>query len=328
MNCESSVLVCGARGLVGSAIVRRLRGQGYQNVLEPSRAALDYTDRERVNKYFQENRPEFVFMAAARVGGILANRDHPADFIRDNLSIELNVVDASMKHGVTKLLMLGSSCIYPRDCPQPIREEYLLTGPLEPTNFAYAIAKIAGITLCQSYMKQYGARFISAMPTNLFGPNDNFDLQSSHVIPALMRKFHEAKSTCAEWVSVWGSGTPRREFLYVDDLADACHLLMDRYEASDHINVGAGKDISIAELAVLIADVVGYGGEIRFDSSKPDGTPRKLLDVSRINRLGWAAKTLLREGLAQTYEWYLGNTAVSDQTGQTRVESQQETSHR
>ena len=329
MKPDSRILVCGARGLAGSAIVRCLRDQAYENILEPSHAAVDYTDRQAVEQYFRETEPEFVFVAAARVGGILANRDHPAEFIRDNLAIELNIIDAAFNHGVKKLLMLGSSCIYPRDCPQPIREEYLLTGPLEPTNAAYAIAKIAGIALCQSYMKQFGARYISAMPTNLFGPGDNFDLQSSHVIPALMRKFHEAKVASAKFVSVWGSGTPRREFLYVDDLAHACHFLMNEYESGDHINVGVGKDITVGELATLIAEVVGYEGHIKFDPTKPDGTPRKLLDVSRINQLGWSATTSLREGLVRTYDWYLKSPAAPSQRASVRrAESGHESARR
>lgn len=315
MKSDSRILVCGARGLVGSAIIRRLATEGYRQLLEPTREELDLTDRAAVVRYFEDAKPEYVFMAAARVGGILANSTYPADFIRDNLAIELNVVDAAWQSGVTKLLMLGSSCIYPRESPQPIREEYLLTGPLEPTNAAYAIAKIAGIALCQSYAKQFGARFISAMPTNLYGPGDSFDLQSSHVIPALIRKFHEAKGSGAESVIVWGSGKPQREFLYVDDLADACVFLMEKYEDIAPINVGVGADLTIAELASLIAEIVGFDGEIRFDPTRPDGTPRKLLDVGRIKRLGWTASTGLADGLKRTYEWYLENEQAGERPG-------------
>lgn len=328
MKPESRILVCGASGLVGSAIVRSLKRRAFQNILAPTHSEVDYADARAVESYFAETRPDFVFLAAARVGGILANRDHPAEFIRDNLAIELNVIETAYRHGVTKLLMLGSSCIYPRECPQPIREEYLLTGPLEPTNSAYAIAKIAGIALGQSYMKQFGARFISAMPTNLFGPGDNFDLASSHVIPGLMRKFHEAKVAKSDWVTVWGSGKPKREFLFVDDLADACHFLMDRYESGDHINVGVGKDISIEELAKVLAGVVGYDGGIRFDPTKPDGTPRKLLDVSRINQLGWTATTSLHEGLIRTYDWFLNYKAPSQDASTPQAELTHEPARR
>jgi len=316
----SRVLVCGARGLVGGAIVKRLEKDAFEDVLKPTREEVDLTDQHAVSRYFEAEKPEFVFMAAARVGGIAANDSYPADFIRDNLAIELNVIHAAWNSHVTKLLMLGSSCIYPRECPQPIREEYLLTGPLEPTNAPYAIAKIAGITLCQSYAKQHSARFVSAMPTNLYGPGDNFDLETSHVVPALIRKFHEAKRSGGAAVTVWGSGAPRREFLYVDDLADACVFLMERYENSALINVGIGEDLSIAELAGMIADIVGFDGAIRFDASRPDGTPRKLLDVSRLNSLGWKASTALADGLSRTYEWYLENeTAAVSQRRQART---------
>ena len=316
MKRDSRILVCGARGLVGSAIVRRLATDGYRQLLEPTREELDFMDRVAVNRYFQDARPEYVFIAAAKVGGILANSKYPADFIRENLAIELNLIDAAWKSGVTKLLMLGSSCIYPRESPQPIREEYLLTGPLEPTNAPYAVAKIAGIVLCQSYAKQYGARYISAMPTNLYGPGDNFDLESSHVIPALIRKFHEAKLAGASSVVVWGSGRPKREFLYVDDLADACTFLMERYEDAAPINVGVGEDISIAELARLVGKIVSFDGEIIFDLTKPDGTPRKLLDVGRLTALGWTATTKLEEGLKKTYEWYLQHGQSGDSSRQ------------
>jgi GDP-L-fucose synthase len=314
VNRDSRILICGARGLVGSAIKRRLVEEGFNNVLGPPRDEVDLTDAAAVNGYFRDMQPEYVFMAAAKVGGILANSLYPADFLRENLAIELNVVDAAWNFGVTKLLMLGSSCIYPRESPQPIREEYLLTGPLEPTNRPYAIAKIAGIVLSQSYAKQFGARFISAMPTNLYGPGDNFDLQSGHVIPALMRKLHEGKTARADSVVVWGTGSPKREFLFVDDLAGACIFLMDRYESSEPINVGVGEDISVRDLAQVIAEVVGYGGELRYDTSKPDGTPRKLLDVSRLNALGWKASTSLVQGLERTYEWYLKNERTADRT--------------
>ena len=309
MNRGARIFVAGHRGLVGSAIVRRLRSEGYDNLVLRTRQELDLADQQGVYSLFEEERPELVFFAAAKVGGILANSTRPADFIRDNLAVELNIIEASRRAGVEKLLFLGSSCIYPKFAPQPIREEYLLTGELEPTNEWYAVAKIAGIKLCQAYNQQYGTRYISAMPTNLYGPGDNFDLQSSHVLPALMRKFHDAKVSDAPEVVVWGSGTPRREFLHVNDLADACVFLMQGYESSDIINVGTGEDLEIAELARMIADVVGYGGEIVFDRSRPDGTPRKLLDVSRINALGWTARVPLREGIEQTYEWYLAERA-------------------
>jgi GDP-L-fucose synthase len=312
VKSDSRILVCGGTGLVGSAIARRLSRAKHTNVLQPGRDQLDLTDRGAVLRYFEEERPEYVFMAAARVGGIMANSTYPADFIRDNLAIELNVVDAAWRAGVSKLLMLGSSCIYPRESPQPIREEYLLAGPLEPTNAPYAIAKIAGIALCQSYAKQYGSRFISAMPTNLYGPGDNFDLESSHVIPALIRKFDDARESGASTVTVWGSGNPKREFLYVDDLADACVFLMERYEEPLPINVGFGEDIAIADLAALIAAIVGFDGAIQFDLTKPDGTPRKLLDVGRINALGWVASTHLTAGLKRTYEWYLQTDQTLD----------------
>lgn len=316
MKRVSRILICGARGLVGSALKRRLAADGYDQLLHPTRDEVDLTDSGAVARYFQEAKPQYVFMAAAKVGGILANSTYPADFIRENLAIELNVIDAAWKAGVTKLLMLGSSCVYPRESPQPTREEHFLTGPLEPTNAPYAVAKIAGITLCQSYAKQFGARFITAMPTNLFGPGDNFDLQSSHVIPALIRKFHEAKASGAGSVVVWGTGMPQREFLYVDDLADACVFLMQRYDGTAPINVGVGEDISIANLARMIGRLVGFDGETRFDSSKPDGAPRKLLDVQRINALGWKATTKLSEGLERTYEWYLAHQRSAAGPGQ------------
>jgi GDP-L-fucose synthase len=309
MHHDDKIFVAGHRGLVGSAIVRRLRSAGHENLALRTRQELDLEDQAGVFRFFEEEKPDYVFFAAAKVGGILANSTYPADFIRDNLAVELNVIEAAYRAGVQKLLFLGSSCIYPKLAPQPIREEYLLTGELEPTNEWYAIAKIAGIKLCQAYNQQYGTRFISAMPTNLYGPNDNFDLQTSHVLPALLRKFHEAKERGAPEVVVWGSGRPRREFLHVDDLADACLYLMEHHEGSEIVNVGVGEDVSIRELAELIRDVVGYEGELVFDASKPDGTPRKLLDVSRIRGLGWAATIPLRGGVEQTYDWYLTHHA-------------------
>lgn len=305
MKSDARIFVAGHRGLVGSSITRRLEQMGFSNVIRRTRAELDLSDPHEVDRFFADLRPEYVFVAAAKVGGIMANSLQPVEFLRENLAIAVNLTDASAKHGVTKLLLLGSSCIYPREAPQPMKEEYLLTGPLEPTNAAYAIAKIAGLTLAQAHKREYGRRFISAMPTNLYGPGDNFDLETSHVIPALIRKFHEAKTAGAETVTVWGSGTPRREFLYVDDLAEACVFLMRSYEGDDPINVGVGKDISIRELADAIANVVGFEGQVVLDPSKPDGSPRKLLDVSRIGALGWRAATPLVEGLARTYAWYV-----------------------
>lgn len=305
MQPGDKVYVAGHRGLVGSALVRRLEREGFTCVVTRTRQELDLTDRRAVVRFFEEERPEYVFLAAARVGGIWANATRPAEFIAENLAIGLNVIDAAYRSGVKKLLYLGSSCIYPKFAPQPIREEYLLTGKLEPTNEAYAVAKIAGIELCRAYNRQYGTRFISVMPTNLYGPGDNFDLETAHVLPALIRKFHEAKEAGAPEVVVWGTGSPRREFLHVDDLADACVFLMRRYEGSEILNIGWGVDISIAELAELVREVVGYRGRIRFDPSKPDGTPRKLLDVSRLKALGWRPRIGLREGIEQTYAWYL-----------------------
>lgn len=290
--------------MVGSAIVRRLQTAGFTNLLLPGRSELDLTDQAAVNAYFIAHQPSHLFLAAAKVGGILANSTYPADFIYSNLVIQNNVIDAALRHGVRKLAFLGSSCIYPRMAPQPIKEEYLLTGPLEPTNEWYAIAKIAGIKLCQAYRKQYGFDAISLMPTNLYGPGDNFDLQNSHVLPAMIRKFHEAKVAGAENVLLWGTGSPLREFLHVDDLADAAVFLMQNYSDEGIVNVGVGQDISIADLATIVADVVGFAGEIVYDTSKPDGTPRKLLDVSRLNSLGWQASIPLREGVAETYQWY------------------------
>jgi len=307
MNKTSRIYVAGHRGLVGSAICRRLRQYGYTNLIVRDRAQLDLTQRDALDDFFAAEKPEYVFVAAAIVGGILANSTHPVEFLRDNLAIELNVMDSAHRHGVKKLEALGSSCIYPRLAPQPIREEYLLSGPLEPTNEWYAIAKIAGIKLAQAYRKQYGFRAISLMPTNLYGPNDNFDLQSSHVVPALMRKAHEAKIARSPEMLVWGSGRPRREFMHVDDMADASVFLMLHYDEPEIINVGTGSDVTIRELAEMICRVVGYEGRLTFDSSQADGTPQKLLDVSRLKALGWQAHTGLEEGLAATYQWFLSH---------------------
>jgi GDP-L-fucose synthase len=305
MNKESRIFVAGARGLVGSAICRTLAERGFARVLAPSRSVLDLRVRAAVDRFFAEERPDYVFMAAAKVGGIVANDSYPADFIRDNLEIQTNVIDAAYRAGTRKLCFLGSSCIYPRLAPQPLQESSLLTGPLEPTNQWYAVAKIAGIKMCQAYALQHGFNAISVMPTNLYGPGDNFDLQTSHVLPALLRKFHSAKENGANEVTVWGSGTPRREFLYVDDLADALCFLMERYDSPEIINVGWGEDVTIAELAELIAGVVGFRGTLVFDRSKPDGTPRKLLDVGKITALGWQPRTRLIDGIRATYDWYL-----------------------
>ena len=298
------VWVAGHQGMVGSALVRRLANEDCQ-VLTVSRAALDLTRQREVEDWVASNRPEVVVVAAAKVGGIRANDQSPVDFLHDNLVIEANVLSAAQQSGVKKLLLLGSSCIYPKLSPQPIPEDALLTGPLEPTNQWYAIAKIAGIKLCQAYRRQYGCDFISAMPCNLFGPGDSFDLETSHVIPALIRKIHEAKMSGTESVEVWGSGTPRREFLFVDDLADALVYILRFYSAAEHINVGSGQDLPVRDLADLISQVIDYKGSFSFDRSKPDGAPRKVLDVSRLNELGWTSKTDLRDGLAQTYEWYV-----------------------
>ncbi len=305
MDNRSRIFVAGHRGLAGSAIVRVLQGAGYQNLLLAGRQALDLRAETAVDQFFAREQPEYVFLAAAKVGGILANSNRPAEFVRDNLAIQTNVIHAAWKHGARKLAFLGSSCIYPKFAPQPIREEYLLTGELEPTNEAYAIAKIAGIKMCQAYRQQYGFNAISLMPTNLYGPGDNFDLQSSHVLPALLRKFHEAAAAGAQEVAVWGTGTPRREFLHVDDLADAAVFLMKNYAAPEIVNVGTGEDLTVAELAGTIARVTGYRGQVVFDPSKPDGTPRKLLDVSRSLALGWNAGISLEAGIAATYRWYL-----------------------
>lgn len=304
MEKGAKVYVAGHQGLVGSAILRKLTSEGYSNIVTRSFQELDLRDQTAVNEFFKKEQPEYVFLAAAKVGGILANNTYPVDFLRDNLLIQTNVIDAAYRYGSRKLLFLGSSCIYPKFAPQPIKEKYLLTGELEPTNEPYAIAKIAGIKLCQAYNRQYQTNFISVMPTNLYGPGDNFDLETSHVIPALIRKFHEAKIKGKDQVVVWGSGKPFREFLHVDDLADACLFLMSNYNSSEIINIGTGKDLSIAELAYLIKDIVGYDGNIIFDTSKPDGTPRKLLDVSKLFNMGWKPRITLEEGIRSTYSWY------------------------
>ncbi|AYA78056.1 GDP-L-fucose synthase [Bacillus sp. Y1] len=307
MNKNSKIYVAGHRGLVGSSIYNALIKEGYSNLVVKTSSELDLRSKQDVDVFFEEEKPEFVFLAAAKVGGIVANNEYPADFIRDNLLIQTNVIDASYRNNVKKLLFLGSTCIYPKLAPQPLKEEYLLTGELEPTNAPYAIAKIAGINMCQSYNRQYGTKYISAMPTNLYGPNDNFDLHTSHVLPALIRKFHEAKQQNTPFVEVWGTGTPKREFLYSEDLAEACLFLMENYNENEIVNIGVGDDISIKELAEKVKSIVGYQGEIKFDTSKPDGTPRKLVDVTRINNLGWKASTSLEEGLTKAYNWFLEN---------------------
>jgi GDP-L-fucose synthase len=304
------IFVAGHRGLVGSAIVRRLQSEGYRNLLLRSRRELDLENQHAVNAFFDETKPQYVILAAAKVGGIMANDTYPAEFIRNNIAIQMNVIEAAHRTGVRKLLFLGSSCIYPKHAEQPIREEALLQGPLEPTNEAYAVAKIAGIKMCQSYNRQYGTNFVSVMPTNLYGPNDNFDLMSSHVLPALMRKFHEAKESGSPDVMVWGSGRVYREFLHVDDMADACVYVMHHHDGSQILNIGCGEDVTIAEVAQLMKETVGFDGDIVFDSSKPDGTPRKLLDVSRLFALGWRPNIDLRRGLAETYAWFQQNVDV------------------
>jgi GDP-L-fucose synthase len=324
MEKDAKIYVAGHRGLVGSAIFRKLKFEGYTNLIARSHQDLDLMRQADVEAFFESERPEYVFLAAAKVGGILANNTYPADFIYSNLMVQSNVIQAAYRSSAKKLLFLGSSCIYPRECPQPMNEEYLLSGKLEPTNEPYSVAKIAGIKMCQSYNRQYGTKFITVMPTNLYGPGDNFDLESSHVLPALIRKFHETKmsdelrvtgdesqwtSDGREAVTVWGTGTPRREFLHVDDLADASLFLMNHYNDSEIVNIGVGRDISIRELAELIKEVVGFRGDIVFDPTKPDGMPRKLLDVSKLKLLGWEASISLREGIKQTYIWYLDNIA-------------------
>ena len=308
MTPDASIFLAGHRGLVGAAILRRLRTLDYRNILVSERRELDLRDRRAVEAFFAAARPSYVILAAAKVGGILANDTFPADFIRDNLDIQTNVIDAAYRNAASKLLFLGSSCIYPKYAPQPMPEECLLTGALEPTNEAYAIAKIAGLKMCQAYRRQYGFNAIVAMPTNLYGPGDNFSLEGSHVLPALIRKFHEARASGSPVVEIWGTGKPRREFLHVDDLADACIFLMTHYDDSRPINVGCGADISIAELAMLVGRIVGFTGQLKFNTAMPDGTPRKLLDVSRLTTLGWEAKIGLEQGISSTYAWYRDKT--------------------
>ena len=315
MNSNSKVLVAGSTGMVGSAILRNLKSKGYENIYSAPRSHFDLTKQEDVERYFHANEPEYVFLAAAKVGGILANKKYTADFIRDNLLIQTNIIDAAYRYGVKKLLFLGSSCIYPKFPNIPITEDQLMTGSLEPSNDSYAIAKIAGIKMCQAYREQYGFNAISAMPTNLYGPNDNFDLETSHVLPALLRKCHEGKDKLdhdlggpfTPSIVLWGDGSPKREFLHVNDLAEACIFLMQNYDQAEHINVGTGEDISIKELAETIADVVGFEGEFVWNTDKPNGPPRKLLDVSKINSLGWYPTIGVRRGIKQTYDWYLEN---------------------
>lgn len=308
MDSESKVFVAGNRGLVGSAIVRNLIAKGYKNIYSAPRTHFDLRDQNDVEKYFEVNRPEYVFLAAAKVGGIKANSDYPAQFIRDNLQIQTNVIDAAYRHGVKKLVFLGSSCIYPKFATQPITEDQFMTGPLESTNDAYAIAKIAGIKMCQSYRDQYGFNAISLMPTNLYGPNDNFDLETSHVLPAMIAKFHNALSHSEYWqVKLWGDGSAMREFLHVDDLAEACYICMQKYNDSKIINIGTGEDVTIRQLAETVADVVGYDRHINWDTTKPNGTPRKVLNVDKIRSLGWSPEINLREGIKKTYQWYKNN---------------------
>ena len=338
---DSRIYVAGHKGLVGSAILRRLKSEEYTELMTRTHEELDLMNQADVGRFFERERPEYVFLAAAQVGGILANHSYPAEFIYENLMVQTNVIHAAYKAGVKKLLFLGSSCIYPRECPQPMKEEYLLTGKLETTNESYAVAKIAGIKMCQAYNRQYGTNFVSVMPTNLYGPGDNFDLETSHVLPALIRKFHEARlrgaklqevggkrsepneekgsdasdlkrsapqTSDASFVTIWGTGSPRREFLYVDDLADACVFIMNHYDGNEMINIGVGKDISIKELSEMIGEIVGFEGPIHYDSTKPDGTPQKLLDVSRLHGLGWRSKISLREGIQKTYQWYISES--------------------
>ena len=305
MNLDSRIFVAGHNGMVGSAIVRKLEQLGYTNIITMQRSKLNLLDQSEVDSFFRKIGPEYVFLAAAKVGGIKANQDMKADFIYENIMIQTNIIKSSYSYDVKKLIFLGSSCIYPKFCEQPIKEEYFMTGELESTNDAYAIAKIAGIKMCQSYNEQYGTNFISVMPTNLYGPNDNYDLNNSHVLPAMIRKFHEAKVEGKDSVEIWGTGTPKREFLYVDDLADACIFLMNNYSGSEIVNIGTGQDVTIAELAVGISKVIGYDGGIHFNTNMPDGTPRKLLDVSKLEKIGWKYSTSLKEGIEKTYKDYV-----------------------
>ena len=307
MNLDAKIYVAGHRGLVGSAIVRNLEAKGYKNIIYRTHKELDLTNQEAVRRFFEEEKPEYVFLAAAKVGGIHANNTYPADFIYDNLMIQNNVIKAAHDFEVKKLLFLGSTCIYPKMAPQPIKEEYLLTGSLEETNEAYAVAKIAGLEMCKFFKRQYGDNFISCMPTNLYGPNDNFDLKNSHVLPALIRKFHEAKVNNSEVVEVWGTGTPLREFLYVDDMADACVFLMENYDGEQHVNIGTGEEVSIRELAETVKEVVGFDGELVFNTEMPDGTPRKLTTVDKLHGLGWKHKVSLDKGIRLAYNWFLEN---------------------
>ncbi|MEK9161242.1 MAG: GDP-L-fucose synthase [Patescibacteria group bacterium] len=307
MEKNSKIYIAGHKGLVGSTITRLLKKQGYKKLILKTRQELDLLNQQAVTDFFKKEKPEYVFLAAAKVGGIMANNNQPADFVYENLVIQMNVIHNAYLNKTKKLLFLGSSCIYPKLAPQPLKEKYLLTGELEPTNKSYSLAKIAGIIMCQSYNKQYGTNFISVMPTNIYGPNDNFDLQNSHVLPALIRKFHEAKIRQEKEVVVWGSGKPKREFLYVDDLASACLFLMKNYDSSEIINIGTGADLSIKELAKEIKKNIGYNGKIAWNKAQPDGTPRKLLNVSKINKLGWKSKIDLKKGLETTYDWFLEN---------------------
>ncbi|WP_298843434.1 GDP-L-fucose synthase family protein [Clostridium sp.] len=304
MNKNSRIYVAGHRGLVGSAIVRNLKEKGYTNIIGKTHNELDLMSQKDVRSFFETEKPEYVFQAAAKVGGIGANSSYPADFIYENMEMQNNIIKAAHDFKVKKLLFLGSSCIYPKNCPQPIKEEYLLSGYLEPTNEGYAIAKIAGLKMCQFFKREYGDNFISCMPTNLYGPNDNFDLNNSHVMPALIRKFHEAKVTNSPFVEIWGSGKPLREFLYVDDMADACVYLMENYDGEEHVNVGTGKELTIRELAEMVKKVVGFNGELKFNTEKPDGTMRKLLDVSKLEKTGWKYKVKLEDGVKMEYEWF------------------------
>ena len=311
MNKQDKIYVAGHRGMVGSAIVRALQSKGFTNLVLRTSGELDLREQQAVRDFFQTEKPDYVFLAAAKVGGIKANATYPAEFLYDNLMIQNNVIHQSYEQQVKKLLFLGSSCIYPKMAPQPLKEEYLLSGPLEPTNDAYAVAKIAGIKMCESYRKQYGCNFISAMPTNLYGPNDNYDLQNSHVLPALIRKFHEAKEQGKSTVEIWGTGTPRREFLHVDDLAEAALFLMENYHDLLFVNVGSGSDLEIKSLALMIKDIVGFSGELEFDTSKPDGTPRKLMDSGKLYALGYRPKITLEEGIRRVYADYINNLALS-----------------